>query len=244
MTWRGNNDLWAQAEEDSWYFFLSEIAMRRIIDKVAEVVGNIFLRISCTPTSPVQGILDEYSPVALELERQAFVWRENLPRCIRFPDPPTPASTEWVLYSRQPFYRTLELMHRPFLFAYIHGLAGGPLVCGFANKGLKYAQQYLQGCHPTHAHHGRALQLRNELKMVVQLFAASRSGLDMPFGWYEDVKAVVRSFEYWESTVPFMRSYIDVVLALDEHFKDGNSDCTGIQVRDVDENMWNSRLSS
>jgi hypothetical protein len=234
MTWSGSNDLWVQAEEDSWYFFLSEIAMRRIIDKVAEDVGNIFLQISAPPTSPVQVILEEFSPVATELERQVFVWREHLPTNIRFPDPPTPASTEWMLYSRQPFYRTLELMHRPFLFAYIHGLAGGTLVRDFANKALRYAQQYLQGCHPTHAHHGRALQLRNELKMVVMLFAASRSGLEMPRGWYEDVRAVIRSFKYWQLTVPFMRSYIEIILALDRHFEGSDADCTGIHVQDMD----------
>lgn len=233
MTWGGSNDSWAQAEQDSWYFFLSEIAMRRIMDKVAEHVGNFFAKIdSCDPVS-MQTVLAEYAPVALELERQAIAWREHLPPSIRFPDPPTPAGTEWILYTRQPFFRTVELIYRPFLFACVHGLDSEPLTCEFANKGLRYAQQYLQSCHPTHPHHGRALQMRNELKMVATLFSASRTGLQMPSGWYEDVRAVVRTLRYWEPAVSFLRSYIDVILALDDYFSGGDSKCTGSLAQDL-----------
>ncbi|KAK3213477.1 hypothetical protein GRF29_28g49423 [Pseudopithomyces chartarum] len=196
MTWGGSNDSWAQAEQDSWYFFLSEIAMRRIMDKVAEHVGNFFAKIdSCDPVS-MQTVLAEYAPVALELERQAIAWREHLPPSIRFPDPPTPAGTEWILYTRQPFFRTVELIYRPFLFACVHGLDSEPLTCEFANKGL-------------------------------------RTGLQMPSGWYEDVRAVVRTLRYWEPAVSFLRSYIDVILALDDYFSGGDLKCTGSLAQDL-----------
>lgn len=218
MSWGGSNDLWAQAEQDSWYFFLSEIAMRRIIDKVAEDVGAFFAKASVSNPRLVQELLDEFAPMAVELERQAFAWRQHLPPRIQFADPPTPAENEWMLYSRQPFYRTLELIHRPFVFAYVHGLSLTSPTREHASKGLRYAQQYLQGCHPTHAHHGRALQLRNEFKMVAILFAASKTGLEMPVGWYESVRAAVRSLQYWLPTAQFLQSYVDVAVALDAHF--------------------------
>lgn len=237
MTWGGNNDLWAQAEQDSWYFFLSEIALRRIMDKAAEDVGNFFDSVATSSCDVVQLRLEEFAPVAVELERQAFAWREHLPPNTQFVDAPEPAQTEWKLYSRQPFYSTLELMYRPFLFAFVHGLASGPLVRNLANKALGYAQQYLQGCNPTHAHHGRALQLRKELRMVVLLFAACGRGLEMPLGWYDDVRAVVRSFRYWEPAVPWLRSYINVVLALDGYFKGSETECIGVVNMDLGTKM-------
>lgn len=223
------NDIWARAEEDSWYFFLSEIAFRRIVDEVSELVGNLLSNISTFPLSSpnVQRILDEWVPISLELERQIFSWREHLPPSIRFPDSPAPVSTEWQQFSRSPFYRTLELINRPFIYAFAHGLNPGHGIRDLANKGVKYAQGYLQTCAPTHAHHGRPLQMRHELRMTAILFAASRSGLEMPRGWYEDVRASMRSFLYWETTAPHLRSYIDVMLALDDHFRGGNSECTG-----------------
>ena len=233
MTWGGHSDSWAQAEQDSWYFFLSEIAMRRIMDKVAEHVGSFFAKMN--PSDPVstQVLLIEFAPVALELERQALAWRGHLPPSIQFPDPPVPANTEWTLFNRQPFFRTLELINRPFLFACVHDIASEPLTREFTTKGLRYAQQYLQSCNPTHAHHGRLLQMRHELKMVAMMYSASQSGLQMPLGWYEDVRAVVRTYRYWEPAASFMRSYIDVVLALDNHFRGGGSECTGSLTQDV-----------
>lgn len=227
MSWGGSNDLWAQAEQDSWYFFLSEIAMRRIIDKVAEAVGAFFARASTSDPTLVQDLLDEFSPMAFELERQALAWREHLPPRIRFPDPPTPAENEWMLYSRQPFYRTLELIHRPFLFAYVHGLSTTPATRENASRALRHAQLYLQGCHPTHAHHGRALQLRNEFKMVALLFASSGTGLDMPYGWYESVRATVRSLQYWLPAAQFLQSYLDIARALDIYFAQENANHMG-----------------
>ncbi|KAH7398616.1 C6 zinc finger domain-containing protein [Phaeosphaeria sp. MPI-PUGE-AT-0046c] len=227
MSWGGSNDLWARAEQDSWYFFLSEIAMRRIIDKVAEDVGAFFAKTSTSDPTMVQELLDEFTPMAFELERQATAWREHLPPRIRFPDPPTPVDNEWMLYSRQPFYRTLELIHRPFVFAHVHGLSSTFTTRENAKKGLTYAQQYLQGCHPTHAHHGRALQLRNEFKMIAILFAASRTGLDMPFGWYESIRAAVRSLCYWLPAAPFLQSYVNAAVALDSYFTQSDTNYMG-----------------
>jgi len=32
------NDLWAQTEEDSWYYYLAEIALRRIADQMVKIM--------------------------------------------------------------------------------------------------------------------------------------------------------------------------------------------------------------
>ncbi|KAH7131288.1 C6 zinc finger domain-containing protein, partial [Dactylonectria macrodidyma] len=200
-------DVWAEGDEDSWYFFLSEIALRRITDKVAEVVLEYI-------ESPSQAALEELIPIVAEFERQAQTWREHLPLNINFPDVPRPATTEWQHYSRGRYYRVLELMYRPFIFSAVHVPGCSPTILEFANKGLINASNYLQHCHLTHRHHGLWLQLRNELKESCLLLAAARSNLEMPFGWYSGVKKTLDSFEYWRAEFPPCQSYTDVVLAM------------------------------
>lgn len=66
--------------------------------------------------------INELDPIALEFERQAESFRHQLPPTISFPDVPEAATTEWKQYTRGRYYRILELMHRPFLFALLHPL--------------------------------------------------------------------------------------------------------------------------
>lgn len=215
---------WRQTEEDSWYFFLSEIALRRISDKVAEAVGNFFDNLA---QSPQQSSVEEYAPLALELERQVHAWREHLPHSTRFPDAPQPADIEWKQHTRGPYYRVLGLIFRPFIFSVIHNPNSTPMVQQLASKGLRSAQKYIQGGHPTHGHHGRWLQLRYELKEVCLLFAASQSGVEMPPGWYSAIQSSFRAWRYWEAEVPFVKSYTNVAIALDRYFKSPETECTG-----------------
>lgn len=217
-------DQWIQAEEDSWYFFLSEIALRRITDKVAEAVGSFF----DDPTGrPMESMLEDFAPIALEFERQVQSWRKNLPPCVQFPDLPHPAGTEWKLHTRGPYLRVLELMHRPFIFMAIHQPQLRPLVGDLAAKGLERACLYLQGGHPTLRHHGRWLQLRDELKQICVLFAASRSSVMMPRGWYKAVQDSLRAMKRWQKEAPFVRSYLDIVYALDAYWQSPDTECSG-----------------
>lgn len=212
-------DVWAEGDEDSWYFFLSEIALRRITDKVAEVVIEHI-------ESPSRAALEELIPIVVEFERQVQTWREHIPLNINFPDVPQPATTEWQHYSRGRYYRVLELMYRPFVFSAIHVPGCSATVLELAHKGLSNGFKYLQHCHLTHRNHGLWLQLRNELKETCLLLAAARSNLDMPVGWYSGVKKTLESFEYWRAEFPPCQSYRDVVVAMD-------SSCTMGEDRDM-----------
>lgn len=168
---------WADMEEDSWYFFLSEIALRRITDKVAEVVIN---HIDYSFPSSQQAAIEELVPIVVELERQVYKWRENLPLQVQFPDVPHAADTEWKHYSRSRYYRVLELMFRPFIFTAIHVPECSPTVRVLASKGLSSALKYLLHCDLTHRHQGLWLTLRNQLKETCILLASAIAGLEMP----------------------------------------------------------------
>ncbi|KAH9211098.1 hypothetical protein DL95DRAFT_342173 [Leptodontidium sp. 2 PMI_412] len=208
------SDMWASHEEDSWYFFLSEIALRRITDQVADVVYKYIDARENPPHSSSPGI-EELIPVVVEFERQAETFRENLPPSIQFPDVPQFASTEWQQYSRGRYYRVLELMHRPFLFAAIHEPDCSAVVRVLAEKGLFNALRYLQHSHTSHRHHGTWLQLRNVIKAASLLLAASRSkGLKMPHGWEAGIDKALATYEYWAWEFPSCKTYAGVILAL------------------------------
>jgi hypothetical protein len=217
-------DDWVEAEEDSWYFFLSEIALRRIPDKVAEMVTDqIETILSTSQDETIQDLV----PLVEEFERQTYAWREHLPSKISFPDVPQLADTELKQYSRGRYYRVLELMYRPFIFAAIHVSGCSHIIRQLASKGLSNALRYLQHCHMTHRHHGRWLQLRNALKATCLLLASSKSQLEMPEGWYEGVEKTLQMLHYWRVEFPSCQSYIDVILAMDNYSKRANTVGTG-----------------
>ncbi|RNJ59623.1 hypothetical protein D7B24_001799 [Verticillium nonalfalfae] len=127
---------WAADEEDSWYFLLSEIALRRITDQVTEIVSKyIHAEIILPGSQRIQQLI----PIVAEFEQQAETFRENLPSAVKFPDVPEAASTEWQQYSRGRYYRLLELMHRPFLFSALHDPGCSPVVRSLAEIGLQNA---------------------------------------------------------------------------------------------------------
>jgi hypothetical protein len=206
------SDEWAAYDEDSWYFFLSEIALRRITDQVADVVSKY---IAARLDSHDSVSIEELIPVVAEFERQAEAFREQLPPTIKFPDVPQVASTEWKQYSRGRYYRVLELMHRPFLFTALHDPGCSPFVRTLAEKGLANALKYLQHSRVNHRHHGTWLQLRNELRASTLLLAASKSTeLRMPQGWDAGVAKSLATFNYWSTEFPSCKTYADVILNL------------------------------
>lgn len=206
-------DEWATHEEDSWYFFLSEIALRRITDQVAEVVSKYIDAKVYSQQSPN---IEELIPIVAEFERQAEELREHLPPAIKFPDVPHVASTEWKQYSRGRYYRVLELMHRPFLFTAIHETDCSPVVRALAEKGLLNALRYIEHSRLNHRHHGTWLQLRNQLKETSLLLAASKSamGLMMPHGWEAGVAKSLATYDYWSWEFPSCKTYGNVLLTL------------------------------
>lgn len=212
------SDSWTAAEEDSWYFLLSEIALRNLTDQVAEVVARHIDSHIRSPSASAS--VQDLIPVIAEFERQAEAFRSLLPPSINFPDVPTAAATEWKQYSRGRYYRLLELMHRPFLFDVVHKPPGtcDPAVRVLAEKALFNALRYLQHSHVTHRHHGTWLQLRNELKEASLLLVAAKSpaGLSLPEGWRDGVSKALITLEYWSSEFSQCKMYAEVLLALSE----------------------------
>lgn len=223
------SDPWASQEEDSWYFFLSEIALRRITNQVAEVVIRHAYRADDEQKKqPGAPDVNELVTIVAEFERHFEAFRDHLPISIQFDDVPHVATTEWKQYTRGRYYRTLELMHRPFLFTVLHepqyqqqaaAATNTTNINELAEKSLFNALRYLQHSNVTHRHHGTWLQLRNELREACLLLAAARGGgphLRMPDGWEDGIAKALATFEYWACEFPSCETYARVIHTLAE----------------------------
>ncbi|RSL61398.1 hypothetical protein CEP53_005091 [Fusarium sp. AF-6] len=213
----------SESEEDSWFFLLSEMTLRRITDQVAEVVNKyIDARIRHEQQGPR---VEHLVPIVAGFRNQVQSFRELLPEAIKFPDVPEPASTEWEHYSRGRYYRVLELMHRPFVFAAIHDPTCSPAIQVLAKTGLENGLKYLQHSRTSHRHHGLWLQLRNQVRISSLLLAASTiPHFTMPDGWYDGISRTLTTLDYWECEFPSCKSYKEVILTLSAPTTLGNVD--------------------
>lgn len=209
-------DEWRHTEEDSWYYFLSEIALRRIADRI---VGVMFSEADPSDFANSAYPIHHLISTTIEFERQLSLWRESLPSRMAFSVIPLPLDNELKYFLRSRYYLISELLYRPFLCYAIHSTTEVSVeVMELAHKGLQYALNYLVQSNHTHRHHGKWLQLRREVTAVSLLLAASKSSVEMPVGWYAGVRRAQESLKYWSMESPFLESYLDTVKAIESYF--------------------------
>jgi hypothetical protein len=213
-TFGNTEENWQSVEEDSWYYYLAEIALRRIAD---DIIGTLYPvdqeRDYHCASYPIEDLI----PIAQEFERQLEGWHQSLPGPVSFPQSPEELGSEVRYFSRSRYYLVSELLHRPFLCHVIHNLTAtvNAEVLALANKGLCYARDYLLASNHGHRHHGKWLQLRRELTSGCLLLAASRSGIDMPTEWYRGVERGRQHFQQWVAELSCLASFIQILDAVD-----------------------------
>lgn len=208
-------DPWQRVEEDSWYYLLSEIALRRISDStVSAMFSENGTRDFAQPEYPIQQLI----PTTIEFQRQLNAWHASLPSSIAFPLTPQPLTSELQYFLRSSYFLLSELFHRPFICYTIHNPdSTSTEVIELAQRGLTYALDYLLHSNHTHRHHGKWLQLRRELTATSLLLVGSASNLEMPPDWYEGVKRAKSHMRYWSLEAPYMASYLDVISEMENY---------------------------
>ncbi|KAH8799046.1 hypothetical protein F5884DRAFT_131737 [Xylogone sp. PMI_703] len=207
---------WQKIQEESWYYYLAEIALRRIADDVVRTVFEPEQKHDfCDSHYPISQLL----PTVIEFERQLDVWHRSLPSSIAFSPMPEPLPSELQYFSRSRYYLVSGLLYRPFICYVVHNPAcADSEVRTMASKGISYAFNYLIASNHGHRHHGKWLQLRRELTASCLLLAASGAGLAMPENWHYGVERAQASFRYWSRESSALKSYIELVAAVDNHF--------------------------
>lgn len=207
-------DNWQSVQEDSWYYYLAEIALRRIAD---DIIGTLYPAEQERDYHGAGYPIEDLIPIAQEFVRQLEGWHQSLPGPISFPLSPEELQSEVRYFSRSRYFLVSEMLHRPFLCYVIHNSTAtvNTEVLAFANKGLCFARDYLLASNHGHRHHGKWLQLRRELTASCLLLAASESGLEMPTEWYRGVERGRHNFQQWMEELPSLASFTQILDAVD-----------------------------
>ncbi|KAL4814747.1 C6 zinc finger domain protein [Aspergillus spinulosporus] len=193
-------------EQHSWYFYLSEISLRRLTSCITKAI------VQCGPSSPGEHYLDGLAKAACVHESQAEEWAMRLPRVISLDQSPeTDDVCRFVL--RGHLLDLYEIIYWPFIDALISGCpmdGERALLRSLVRKGLqKHVERlWVNQAGYKHRHHGTLLLLqmcsRSALVLVVAALVI-RGHLDqqrqceimMPLGWREAVLLAIEMNRYW-----------------------------------------------
>lgn len=196
-------------EEESWYYYLTEIALRRIGNRVI----NTFFRQDRRDWMHIERHVD----VAIEFEAQVSTWQTNLPpvmqryeisSTIRAPRITSPGGAETGYVSRELSWATenrlLEMRHwlyQPFLYYLIHAKPSLPPILPHSSNGSALVGSPEAGsdqkfwamieraidCNMAiletrtlpHRHHGLWFDMRNTICASIIMLAIIKSGYEI-----------------------------------------------------------------
>lgn len=185
------------SEQQSWYYYLAEIASRHLINRLLQVQKQIPVR---ADEHTVHRLL---ASVEL-LEAQLDDWYQSLPPSVSFPIPveqAQPLESDVCYFLRARYMIIRELLCRPFVrlcTTYPIRLPEptATRVIEQASRGLQLCLLKIQSASPTQ-HHGSWFQLHNFVTCSLMLIAAERAKdnpvlngaarITMPVNWRHDI---------------------------------------------------------
>ena len=199
-------------EEESWYYYLTEVALRRISNRIINTFysedRNSWLNIT------------RLIPIATELDAQISNWAANLPPVMQhfesfpgaevpfdvFADSRSSASKELSWATQNRILEMRSWLYQPFLYYAIHhpnnrktgGVAASPLsteqdhvLRNLISLAVECNLKILETRSLLHRHHGIWFDLRALVTALLLLIAAARSGhVEMPKGLFKIPDAV------------------------------------------------------
>lgn len=218
-------------EEQSWYYYLTEVALRRIGNRVL----NAFYREAPSTWSSIKPLI----PIALEFESQIDAWFANLPPAMQsYENDSTLSNTgqryttdnqesisrelSWALSNR--FLEIRLWLYQPFLFFAVHhpmrSTSTTPdsfasqltsdetgIVQGLVESGLDCGNKILQARCLRHRHHGIWFDLRALVTTSLIFIALASSGNVSlpnfhPRGLRSHLSRTLEALTYWEDEAP------------------------------------------
>ncbi|KAJ5295705.1 hypothetical protein N7508_010526 [Penicillium antarcticum] len=218
-------------EEQSWYYYLTEVALRRIGNRVL----NAFYRETPSTWSNIKPLI----PIALEFESQINAWFANLPPAMQSYETDPKISNNgqryttdiqdsisrelsWALSNR--FLEIRLWLYQPFLYFVVHHPMSTPsttsdnstspltsdefsIVQGLMESGLDCSNKILQARCLRHRHHGIWFDLRALVTASLVFIALARSGnVNIPNihpgGLRSHLSRTLEALTYWEDEAP------------------------------------------
>ncbi|KAF2086368.1 hypothetical protein K490DRAFT_7350, partial [Saccharata proteae CBS 121410] len=187
--------------EQSWFYYLAEIAIRRIANRIT----NAFYLKDSSVWSNTS--LDEMIRDSDELELQLDQWNENLPERLKRREGNAPDELCCMASGRFEDFR--ERVFRPFLYLAVHNQGNEELrerVDPLVQKHLDACVAWIQQCSAHHRHHGIWYVLRQEFGIALMILAAIKSGMVREVTtWVRIVGKIITDLEYWEDEASDIR---------------------------------------
>lgn len=203
-------------EEKSWYYYLTEVALRRISNRIL----NTFYRQDHTSWLHIKPLI----PIAKEFEEQILVWSSNLPPAMQYDKHSMGDSSPSRELSWATWNRLLEMkawLYQPFLYHAIHTPLPlpnpsssssnpsttssipplrDPTLQSLINSALECALSTIENRSLRHRHHGLWFDLRAIVTASFSVIAAAKSGrVEVGEGWRERIEGVCAVLGFWES---------------------------------------------
>ncbi|KAH7068344.1 hypothetical protein BKA63DRAFT_521595 [Paraphoma chrysanthemicola] len=188
--------------ENSWNYYLSEIAVRHITNRVM----NTFYHKDedAWLLMPIHQMIW----MAEELESQLTQWYNHLPDPVATPELPLSSLQSQELYHmvHTRFPDILERIHRPFLYLAIHLPDHSPalqLIGSYVEKCLHACLQDAAKGSGRHRHHGTWYQNRSIFSKCLLLLGAVRSRrVEVPAAWRDAVHNTIIGLRFWQKEAP------------------------------------------
>ncbi|RMD42581.1 hypothetical protein DV735_g2561, partial [Chaetothyriales sp. CBS 134920] len=199
-----------RSEEESWFYYLTEITLRRIANRIL----NTFYR------HGYEGWTHETMPnmvaAAKQFEDQLDAYLAQLPPAIRYVDD-CPLERELPYMVRGRVYEIRLWLYRPFLFYAIHNPVNAlyrAMVQPLVDKAVLWHLRLVRCGLSRHRHHGAWTHSRVSAAASLCILVAAESGnITMPPIEYlkEDFETMISRLRYWTEEIPGVSETIEMV---------------------------------
>lgn len=190
-------------EERSWYYYLTEVALRRISNRIL----STFYRQDHTDWKNILPLI----PIAKEFESQILVWSANLPPAMQYDVNLTEEGPSREL-SWATGNRLLEMrswLYQPFLYHAIHAdtqtdhVRENPVLQSLVEAAMDCHLETVQKRCFRHRHHGIWFDIRAVVTAAFSVIAAAKSGkVTVREEWAEHIPTVIGTLAFWEDESP------------------------------------------
>lgn len=179
----------------SWYFYLSEISLRRLEHRIRDEICNVLEVESLSSAC-------DLCRSAIAFERLAEEWVRSLPPAVNLDTPQTEDDVlRFIL--RGHLLNLWEVIYWPFLEIFINWRIHIPDVKQYVRKGLQIGIDRIHINRPgfRHRHHGTWLMLQSCTRSALGLLAAAYSpeaACLLPSDWKEAVFDTIGLLRFWQ----------------------------------------------
>lgn len=185
----------AGVQAASWYFYLSEISLRRLENRCRQEIGDLLGRGGIS-------LVEDLSKSTETLEELATEWLETLPPAMSLH---TSQEDDDVLkfILRGHFLNLWEVIYWPWLEICLNQGARDPTIHAYGQKALQIAIDRIRINKPgfRHRHHGTWLMLqsctRSALLLIGVHYDVEASAM-LPHGWQEPVFDTIELLRFWQ----------------------------------------------